>query len=43
MNMESVYLISRMKYVNDEDLSPIENLIDTIENEFEKLVEGGEY
>ena len=43
MNMESVYLISRMKYVSDEALSTIESLPKTIEAEFEKLVEGGEY
>ena len=43
MNMESVYLISRMKYVSDDDLSPLESIPQTIEKEFEKLVEGGEY
>lgn len=43
MNMKSVYKISRMKYVSDEDLESLEAIIPSFKAEFESLVEGGDY
>ncbi|QIK57242.1 V-type ATP synthase subunit A [Erysipelothrix sp. HDW6A] len=42
MNMKSVYLISRMKYVADDKIEELEGMIPQFKEEFESLVEGGE-
>ena len=43
MSMESVYQISRMKYVSEDDLEALDQIVIQAREEFESLKEGGTY